>query len=230
MAASIEEAQQRIKDYFRNQAAKRGRSVVEIWKEEKIYPYEGDASSPIEVAERKVFDIVAVTASNYMPEFESVSQRNKALHLRMLRSAIEKSPNELQLILNEVLNLPQRKQSELAKLLRESSLSAIISAAKIVADRLKTLHGLEAIIFDPGMKARLKERSQLHQMLADNTWMFGEEFALSVSDQSLTAVLRKHKKELNDGTVIDRPVKHINQERGIVPVQPERESGRSALV
>ena len=222
MAASIEEAQQRIKDYFRNQAAKRARSVVEIWKEEKIYPYEGDASSPIEVAERKIFDIVAVTASNYMPEFESVSQRNKALHLRMLRSAIEKSPNELQLILNEVLNLPQRKQSELAKLLRESSLSAIISAAKIVADRLKTLQGLEAIIFDPGMKARLKERSQLHQMLADNTWMFGEEFALSVSDQSLTAVLRKHKKELNDGTVIDRPVKHINQERGIVDLMFSR--------
>ena len=222
LTASIEEAQAMIKGYFRDRAAERARSVVETWKEEKIYPYEGDASSPIEVAERKVFEIVAVTASDYMPEFESASPRNKALHLRMLRSAIEKSPNELQLILNEVLNLPQRKQSELAKLLRETSLSAIISAAKIVADRLKTIHGFEAIIFDPDMKARLKERSQLHQMLADNTWIFGEEFALSVSDRSLTEVLRKHTKMLGDTTVIDQPVTHINQERGIVDLMFSR--------
>ena len=222
LMASIEGAQGRIKEYFRDRATERAKSVVDSWKEENIYPYEGEASSPIEVVERKVFDIVAVTASDYMPEFESVPHRNKALHLRMLRSAIEKSPNELQLILNEVLNLPQRKQSELAMLLRETSLSAIISAAKIVADRLKTLQGLEAIIFDSDMKARLKERSQLHQMLADNTWMFGEEFALSVSDRSLTNVLRKHKKLLDDGTVIDRPVTHINQERGIVDLMFSR--------
>lgn len=222
VAASINQAQSRIKEYFRDRAAERARSVVDNWKEENIYPYKGDASSPIEVVERKVFDIVAVTASDYMPEFESVSQQNKALHLRMLRSAIEKSPNELQLILKEVLNLPQRKQSELANLLREASLSSIISAAKIVADRLKTLQALEAIIFDPDMKARLKERSQLHQILADNTWIFGEEFALSVSDQSLTSVLRKHKTLLEDGAVIDRPVKHINQERGIVDLMFSR--------
>jgi len=52
----------------------------------------------------------------------------------MLRSAIERSPEDLQIILPQVIQLPQRKQEELAKLLREASLSAIISAAKIVAD------------------------------------------------------------------------------------------------
>lgn len=222
LSASIEEAKGQIKEFFRNRAAERAKSVVESWKEDNIYPYVGEASSPVDAVERKVFDIVAVTASDYMPEFESVSQRNKALHFRMLRTAIEKSPNELQLILQEVLGLPKRKQADLAKLLQETSLSAIISAAKIVADRLKTLQGLEAIIFDPDMKARLKERSQLHQILADNTWMFGEEFALSVSDQSLTNVLRKHKECLDDGTIIDQPVTHINQKRGIVDLMFSR--------
>ncbi|MCZ6863014.1 MAG: hypothetical protein O7I42_22565, partial [Alphaproteobacteria bacterium] len=78
-----------------------------------------------------------------------------------------------------------------------------ISAAKIVADRIKTLRGLEAIIFDKDMKARLKERSQLHHMIADNAWMFGEEYHLAVSDRSLTEVLRAHKKGLDDSIVID---------------------------
>jgi hypothetical protein len=72
----------------------------------------------------------------------------------------------LQLILGEILKLPKRKQEELAELLRDISLSAIISAAKIVADRLKFLTGLEAILFDAESKKRLKERSQRWLMLS----------------------------------------------------------------
>jgi len=45
-------------------------------------------------------------------------------------------------------------------------------------------------------KEHLLERSQLHKLLEDKTWLFGEELALSVSDQSLTEVLKKHLKLL----------------------------------
>ena len=218
----IEEAQQTIKTYFRERAAERARTVVEEWKAENVYPYEGEAKSPLEDAERKVFDILAVTASDYMPDFVSTPQKKKAFDLRMLRTAIEKSPEDLQIILNEVLGLPKRKQEELAGLLREASLSSIISAAKIVADRLKFLAGLEQILFDSDMKARLKERSQLHKIIEDNTWLFGEEYNLSVSDRGLTAVLRKHRKILGHDVVIDRPVRHVSQERGIVDLMLSR--------
>ena len=218
----VEEAQQDVKAYFRDRAAQRARSVVDEWKAEKVYPYEGEAQSPLEDAERKVFDILAVTASDYMPDFVSAPPRKKAFDLRMLRTAIEKSPEELQVIMNEVLGLPKRKQEELAGLLREASLSSIISAAKIVADRLKFLAGLEQILFDSDMRARLKERSQLHKIIEDNTWLFGEEYNLSVSDRGLTAVLRKHRKILGDEIVIDRPVRHVSQERGIVDLMLSR--------
>ena len=67
----------------------------------------------------------------------------------MLRQAIERGPDELQLILKEVLNLPPRKQQELAKLLEEADLGNLISASKLVADRLKFVHGLETLLFDP---------------------------------------------------------------------------------
>lgn len=218
----IDEAQQGIGDYFDQRAAEQARSVVEEWKAEKVYPYEGTAKTNLEDAERKVFDIVAVTASKYLPDFASTPPKNKAFHLRMLRTAIEKSPQELQIILNEVLGLPKRKQEELAVLLQEASLSSIISAAKVVADRLKFLTGLELILFDPDMRTRLKERSQLHKILAENTWVFGEEYNLSVSDRSLTEVLRKHRELLDDDLVIDKPVKHISQQRGIVDLMLSR--------
>ena len=218
----IEEAQQTIKSYFRNRAAERARSVIEEWKAENVYPYEGEAVSPLEDVERKVFDILAVTASNYMPDFQNTPPKKKAYDLRILRTVVEKSPADLQIILNEVLDLPKRKQEELANLLREASLSSIISAAKVVADRLKFLSGLEQILFEKDKKERLKERVQLHKIIEDNTWLFGEEYNLSVSDKGLTAVLRAHLKFIGSDIKIDEPVEHISQKRGIVDLMLSR--------
>jgi hypothetical protein len=98
----------------------------------------------------------------------------------MLKQAVEKSPEEVQLIMNEVLGLPKHKQEEPAKLLRRTTLSAVISAAKTVADRLEVLTGLEALLFDLDLKKHFKERSQLHKILEENTWIFGEQFALTL--------------------------------------------------
>jgi hypothetical protein len=212
----LDYAQKAIKDYFAERGAEEARTLVEEWKTENVYPYEGEPLSMVEKAERQVFDIVAVNVAKHVPAFDEVPAAGKALHLRLLRHAIEKSPDELQLILEEVLKLPKRSQKELAQLLRDTTLSSIIGAAKIVADRLKFLQGLEAILFDKEKKARLKERSQLHRIMADNPWLFGEEFALSVDDQSLTEVLRKHKALLAEDVIISEPVKHVSKTRGIV--------------
>lgn len=222
ISKSLNEAQQSIKNYFRERAATEAKTLVDTWKEELVYPYAGEAASPVETVERQVFDIVAVNIARYMPDFDTTPQKNKALHLRLLRHAMEQSPAELQFILGEVLNLPKRKQVELADLLRNTSLSSIISAAKIVTDRLKFLDGLETILFDKQYKNKLKERSQLHGIIAQNCWLFGEEYNISVNDQSLTEVLRKHKKLIGEDVVIDEPVKHITQTTGIVDLMLSR--------
>lgn len=216
LVKAIDEAQRKIKDHFRTRAAEEARSFVQEWKEESIYPYQGEAVTQVEQVERQVFDIVALNVARHLPEFADSPSKNKAFQLSMLRQAIEKSPEDLQLILTEVLNLPKRKRDELAELLQDVTLSSIISSAKIVADRLRFITGLDAILFDSEPKKRLKERSQLHRIIAENCWLFGEEFSLSVDDQSLTEVLRAHKRLLNEDAIIDAPVKHISQTRGIV--------------
>lgn len=224
---AINQAVAKIKDHFRALAAQEARSYVAEWKAEKIYPFSDSVpATTVEQVERQVFDIVAVNVARHLPGFEGAAPKSKALHLRMLRQAIEKSPEDLQLILTEVLNLPLRKQEELAELLREGSLSSIINAAKVVADRLKFLTGLEAILFDKGPKQRLKERTQLHRILAENPWIFGEEYHLSVDDMSLTQALRKHKALLGEDVVIDAPVKHVSQTRGIVDLMLSRQIRR----
>ncbi len=222
----VDEARRKIKELFRQRASERAKIVVEDWKTKNLYPYEGEAGTQIERAERQIFDIVAVTVQEANADFSEIPRPQMALHLRMLRHAIERSPTELQRILDEVLRLPRRKQKELAVLLDETDLSAIISAATMIADRLKFLQGLRIILFDHEAKGRLKERSQLHKILETYTWIFGEEFNLWASDRELTTVLKIYKEKLDPDLIIDEPVKLLTRNRGIVDLMLSRSQKR----
>ena len=216
-------AVEKTKSHFQSKESKKFLSDIQKWKEEDIYPYRNEPSSSIERAERQIFDIVALNVNNQLRDFDLQNTKTRAFQLRMLRQAIERGPDELQHILSEVLDLPEAKQKELSKLLEEADLANVISASKLVADRLKFVRGLETLLFDPGRKNLLKERSQLHRMIAENnTWIFGEEFNLTVDDQSLTEVLRKHRKLIGDKTAIDQPVKRIDGKVGIVDLMMSR--------
>ncbi|HZA87875.1 MAG TPA: hypothetical protein VE466_13445, partial [Acidimicrobiales bacterium] len=85
---------------------------------------------------------------------------------------------------------------------------------------------LESIVFDPVTKGRLKERSQLHKILAENTWVLGEEYNLWASDKDLKHVLEKHRALLDPDILIDDPVKVIGKKRGIVDLMLSRATRR----
>ncbi|PAP97622.1 MAG: ATP-binding protein [Mesorhizobium sp.] len=164
LQTSIDLARDQIKLLYRERAAERARTVVEEWKQREVYPFDGDeAETAVSKAERQIFDIVAVTVQDATPSLREASTPELALHLRLLKHAIERSPTELQKILQEVLKLPPRTHAKLANLLEETSLAGIISAVGVVTDRLKFLTALEAVLFDPEMSQRLRERTQLHK-------------------------------------------------------------------
>jgi hypothetical protein len=215
-----------VKTFHRERLAEQAQAVVGEWKESDIYPYKGEPATPVERIERQVFDIVASRVNQHLPDFMPSGKKSKQFQLRLLRQAVEKSPEDLRRILSQVLDLPLVQRKELADLLDYVSLSGIISAARLVADRLQFLAGLEKLIFDREEKKLLKERKQLHRMLAPQTWIFGEQFALSVDDQSLTEVLRKHIE--NSGLDVDlaTPVLREDGKRGIVDLMFSRQIPR----
>lgn len=222
-----DQATKLIKDYFLKRTIESAKDQLNKWKEDKVYPYEDEPSSPVEVAERQMFDIVAININENLPDFDETDKKTKAFQFRILRQAVEKSPEDLQVIINEVLQLPKKKQEQLAELLKDVSLSGIISASKLVSDRLKFLSGLDLLLFDDDLKKHLKERSQLHRILAENTWIFGHAFSLSVDDKSLTEVLRKHSEILESDVVIHDPVKRIDGRTGIVDLMMSRSIPRN---
>jgi len=190
--ALIEAAKAKLREHFRNKEAERSRDKIQEWVDEKIYPYEGPAADSIEVNERQIFDVVALNLADFSADFEKSSTRQKRLVLQLIKAAIETGASNLLSILEKVIDLPKARQDELADLLRKTSLTAVINAAKAVTDRLEFLKALQILVFDPQSKRQLLERSQLHRIIAQETWIFGEQFNLMNDDEDLSAVLRSH--------------------------------------
>jgi hypothetical protein len=214
--------QDQLRTHFRRRAAEAAGALVEEWKRENIYPYRGEPHDVIEEVERKVFDVVALNVNEYLPDFDGSDPKSKRLAFGLLREAIGTSPSALQRILGDVLELPRDKQEELAELLERTSLEAIINASKVVADRLSFLTGLELLVFEEPSKSTLRERTQLHRIIAEHTWIFGEHFNLTVDDQSLTAVLKAHLKTLGREVEALKPVTRDDGSQGIVDLMLSR--------
>jgi hypothetical protein len=218
----LDVARNQMRAHFRERSAKRAVALVEEWRKEKIYPFVGEARDSLEQAERYVFDVVALNVNAYHTSFSQADKQQKQLTFRLLREALQSNPATFRRIVQELLDLPEEKKQELADLLEKTSLEAIISAARIVADRLDFLKGLEILVFSSDTKQTLKERSQLHRILAEQTWVFGEEYNLTVDDQSLTEVLRKHLSLLHRPEVITEPVLRDDGTVGIVDLMLSR--------
>src|SRR5262249_52140260 len=122
----------------------------------------------------------------------------------------------------EVLDLPCEKQEELVELLKKTSLTAIVTASKIVSNRLDFLAGLKHLVFDEESREVLLERKQLHRILAQETWIFGEEFNLTVDDESLTTVLQKHLELMGRQPDDQAPVLREDGSVGIVDLMLSR--------
>lgn len=221
-SAVFEAAKDAIKGHYDTEEKKEAARIIQEWKTSKIYPYDDEPKNNVEVAERQVFEIVAVKVQTAHSELAGAPKMVKRLQLELLRHAIETGPNQLRELLTKVVDLSKREQDDLSRLLEQTTLSSIIGAAKVVTDRLNFLRGLYQIIYEYDETGRIKERTQLHRILALNPWLFGEEFVVSTDDRDLTAVLKSHQKFLDEDLVVDDPVKHIDQKRGVVDLMLSR--------
>ena len=190
--ALIAAAKGKLKQHFRARQAEEAQTLVQEWKAQNIYPYEGEPTGPLEVAERQVFDVVAVNLNTYLDDFEDTTNTSKRFTFNLVKQALKENPESLQRIFQDVLNLPKERQDDLAELLKKTSLTAVISAAKLVADRLNFLRGIELLLFSKESKSTLLERDQLHKILAQETWIFGENFHLTSNEDTLDEVLAKY--------------------------------------
>jgi hypothetical protein len=208
VAAVLKVSKDKVKEHFRKRTLEGQSQVVERWKKEEIYPYvDKKTVDPVEEVERQVFDILAVNVQSYMPSFENADLKSRKFTFLLLAQAIRENPESVQDIITNVLGLKKEEQDDLAELLKKTPLSSIISSAKVVANRLDFLVGLETLLFDKKNKKKLLERDQLHKVLENEAWLFHEGFSLAGSEQRLEEVLKKHINELGKRKDDPEPVK-----------------------
>ncbi len=147
---------------------------------------------------------IAVTASDAVNRIDY--QQAKALSLRAIRVAVERDPSSIEFIFQEVLKLPAEKIEEFRELLERTSLPVLVDAMRLVTGRLEFLAGLEMLLFDPGHAPKVLERAHLHKMIESEPWLFGEEFAMHVSDRGLAALLEAYIGLLGREDLVTEPV------------------------
>lgn len=213
LSPAIEAVRDSLRTHFRGRMKEKTAELIEDWKREQVYPYSGDAASPVEAVERELFEVVAVAAASAV---NAASDRpSRRLSLRLLREAIERAPGSLHLVLQEVMDLPAERLDELAKLLDRTALADIVAAANVVTNRLDFLTGLEVLLFESENKKALLERRQLHRILAAESWVFGDEYVLAVDDESLTQVLTKHLRLLGRSALAPPVEEKVLTEEGV---------------
>lgn len=180
---------QAVSEHFASRRRERRREQLQDWKDKGVYPYQGEPATEPEQAERAVFDVVSGALAPH------ISKRNKAgarLTLALLRDAIRHDPDKLTAIMHEVVALSEADRDTLTQLLSETTLSAIIKSANLIASRHKFLAGLEHLLFDPDDSPAVGERDHLHRILERELWIFGEAYHLMSSERGLTELLRTH--------------------------------------
>lgn len=219
-----------IEAHIESEKPARRQAIIEKWREDKVYPFSGAPSNYVQTLERQVFDAVAIAATSSLP----TDKRATRLSLRLIKEALENNPGSLHQVLEEVLDLTPNQIDDFAAILKNAPLVDIIATTKVVTDRLLFLDHLESLLFDVDKKPKLKERTQLHRILADQSWTFGERFYLAVSDRGLTKVLEAHQELIGNETVIDEPVLDIEGHVRIVDLMLSRavheHGGRKHLV
>ncbi|MCS5713192.1 ATP-binding protein [Herbiconiux sp. CPCC 205716] len=186
----IEAAKNALREHLSDAGRKREAETIERWRSEGVYPYKSAPANEQERATQDTFKFVAMAAARTVDESKAL--KSKALALSLLKETFETDPEALLPILRKFSQLPQSRIDELKEVLEHTTLSQLISLGHEVGSRVDFLSGLNALLFDKQIKRRMLERRQLHRILAHETWLFGEGWAITGDDERLTEVLKKY--------------------------------------
>ncbi|MFF3313507.1 ATP-binding protein [Streptomyces sp. NPDC002952] len=212
-AALLDAAVKAVREYLALRGAQISAAVVRQLKDEGIYPYQEGPTTGTKAIERQTFDVVVTVAREALPS-KGMARR---LSVDLIRTALESNPGDLHDILEKVLALSLDDRRHLKNLLHSTDLAHVISAATEVTNRLDVIGGLRKILADDALRREFREVDQLHPMIAQNLWMFGDDWAWARTEVGLTNVLQAHLDELGEDVVLENQLEAM---------QPDGRRGR----
>ena len=112
MRSIIDVARKTLQEHFNRRIEQARPDLISQWKSEASYPYEGEPSSALDEANRELFDITAIALSGANDGFRRSDPAARRVTLRLLREAVEKSPEALHDILADAGRLGKTQLDE----------------------------------------------------------------------------------------------------------------------
>ena len=158
-----------INDFFKVRN-KRFENFVSSLENDKFYPYKDD--KPASKSQEVVFKKVA-----YLLEDEHhLIQKDEKIR-NFLYPLLDKaiSNGNIEYIFRKVLKLSDENLEKFKSLLQKTDLEDVIQFASQVSEKLEFLNFLHELVYGEISKY-LKERSQLHKIVENELWLFGENY------------------------------------------------------
>jgi hypothetical protein len=177
------------------------------------YPYKDPPTTLVDTFRKTVFDGVLASIE------ENVGIRHLPhRQMKLIFNLIERLPqsDDLASILTSVLDLKGEHVTRLADLLRKTSLTSIIAVMETLVSRLQFLNELRVLVYGAPAPSVL-ERRHLHRIVANHTWLFGEQYNLMSSDKSVNSLLPIIKKAVQPVLDDDDATIDVEQDRRDIP-------------
>lgn len=158
-----------INEFFKARN-KRFEKFVNSLEKDKYYPYQ--SNMPSSQSQEIVFKKIAYLLEDQHHLIEKDNALRNFLYT-LLNSAI--SNGDLEQIFDKILKLTPENTEKFRKLLDKTDLSEVIHFTSIVSDKLEFLNFLHELVYGEIAK-HLKERSQLHKIIENELWVFGENY------------------------------------------------------
>ncbi len=186
---------ERLLHFLYEMRKKRSKERFKIFSEAEYYPFAVEPKNEVEAAERNLFDLCAFSILEHEERVLSSKKSSLILLFKLLRKFIEKDASIAD-NLSEVLELSPEEATDFQNICKSTPLPALIQHYNEILRRETFLDVLDSLVHKDFYKKKLKERTQLHKIVEQETWIFGDKFDynLSNSDQSLTNVLKSNLK------------------------------------
>ncbi|RKQ68848.1 histidine kinase/DNA gyrase B/HSP90-like ATPase [Litorimonas taeanensis] len=206
---TFEKIRERLNNVFREIQANLNSGLIEEYKKKGIYPYKQDPQNAAEKAEQEVFAVTTRVASTYSKTFREAHDSQKEMMLSLLKQAFISNPDSLTTILSAVFGLPKNKQDDFADLLEKTELVNIVETAQFIYERITIIEVLKKVVFDKDLRKHVKERGQLDTLIQNNTWLFGENFHITLHEAGLTRIMNRVCSDMGKKRKGRKPVKTI---------------------
>lgn len=159
-----------INDFFKAKN-KRFEKFLNSLENDKYYPYQNN-EQPASKSQEVLFKKVAYLLED---EHQLIQKDDKIRNFLypLLDKAI--SNGNIQYIFNKVLKLSEESLEKFQNLLEKTDLEDVVHFASVVADKTEFLEFLHELTYGE-LSKHLKERSQLHKIVEDELWLFGENY------------------------------------------------------